>query len=168
MIPLFFRRWFSLHHKPAVRVGTALCIALLLNLLFGAAFYLAESANQPGLGFWDSVWWAMVTMTTVGYGDFYPKSFVGRFLVAYPCLVIGIGLIGYALGVIAESMLEGFNQRHKGKATMRFEDHLVLIRKVASSTSWPTVSRVGTCANSKWRRSTIPAACKLSEPSGTA
>lgn len=135
MIPLFFRRWFSLHHKPAVRVGTALCIALLLNLLFGAAFYLAESANQPGLRFRDSVWWAMVTMTTVGYGDFYPKSFVGRFLVAYPCLVIGIGLIGYALGVIAESMLEGFNQRHKGKATMRFEDHLVICQ-------CPSISRV--------------------------
>ena len=94
--------------------------------------------------------------------------FFRRFLVAYPCLVIGIGLIGYALGVIAESMLEGFNQRHKGKATMRFEDHLVLIRKVASSTSWPTVSQVGTCASSKWQHSTIPVACKLSAPSGTA
>lgn len=135
MILHFFRRWISLHHKPAVRVGTALAIALLLNLLFGAAFYLAESANQPGLKFWDSVWWSMVTMTTVGYGDFYPKTFVGRFLVAYPCLVIGIGLIGYSLGVIAESMLEGFNQRHKGKATMRFEDHLVICH-------CPSVSRV--------------------------
>ncbi|MEY3895400.1 MAG: hypothetical protein RLZZ214_919 [Verrucomicrobiota bacterium] len=135
MILYFFRRWFSLHHKPAVRVGTALAIALLLNLLFGAAFYLAESTNQPGLGFWDSVWWSMVTMTTVGYGDYYPKSSVGRFFVAYPCLVIGIGLIGYSLGVIAESMLEGLNQRHKGKATMRFENHLVICQ-------CPSVSRV--------------------------
>lgn len=135
MIFYFFRRWFSLHHKPAVRVGTALSIALLLNLVFGAAFYLAESKQQPGLGFWDSVWWSMVTMTTVGYGDFYPKTFVGRFFVAYPCLVIGIGLIGYSLGVIAESMLEGFNQRHKGKATMRFEDHLVICQ-------CPSISRV--------------------------
>ncbi len=101
MILHFFRRWFSLHHKPAVRVGTALATALLLNLLFGGAFYLAESAKQPGLEFADSVWWSMVTMTTVGY---YPKTFVGRFLVACPCLVIGIGLIGYSLGVIAESI----------------------------------------------------------------
>lgn len=135
MILHFFRRWFSLHHKPAVRVGTALSIALLLNLLFGAAFYLAESSTQPGLGFWDSVWWSMVTMTTVGYGDYFPKTSVGRFLVAYPCLVIGIGLIGYSLGVIAESMLEGFNQRHKGKATMRFENHLVICQ-------CPSISRV--------------------------
>ncbi len=135
MILLFFRRWFSLHHKPAVRVGTALAIALTLNLVFGAAFYLVESANQPGLGFWDSVWWSMVTMTTVGYGDYFPKSFVGRFFVAYPCLIIGIGLIGYSLGVIAESMLEGLNQRHKGKAAMSFEDHLVICQ-------CPSISRV--------------------------
>ncbi|MCU0748982.1 MAG: ion channel [Akkermansiaceae bacterium] len=135
MILYFFRRWFSLHHKPAVRVGTALLIALLLNLLFGAAFYFAESEKQPGLGFWDSVWWSMVTMTTVGYGDYFPKTFVGRFLVAYPCLVIGIGLIGYSLGVIAESMLEGFNQSRKGRSTMRFENHLVICQ-------CPSISRV--------------------------
>jgi len=126
MIVLFFRRWLSLHHKPAVRVVTALLIALLLNLVFGALFLLAESKAQPGLEFWDAVWWSMVTMTTVGYGDYYPKSFAGRFLVAYPCLILGIGLIGYSLGVIAESMLAAFNQRNKGKATMRFEDHLVI------------------------------------------
>jgi voltage-gated potassium channel len=135
MILNFFRRWFSMHHKPAVRVSTALVIALSLNLVFGAAFYLVESANQPGLGFWDSVWWSMVTMTTVGYGDYFPKSFVGRFFVAYPCLIIGIGLIGYSLGVIAESMLEGLNQRHKGKATMQFKDHLVICQ-------CPCISRV--------------------------
>jgi len=135
MILYLIRRWFSLHHKPAVRVGTALFIALLLNLLFGAAFYLAESGKQPGLGFWDSVWWSMVTMTTVGYGDYFPKTFAGRFFVAYPCLVIGIGLIGYSLGVIAESMLEGFNQSRRGSATMRFENHLVICQ-------CPSISRV--------------------------
>jgi voltage-gated potassium channel len=135
MLIQIFRRWLSQHHKPSVRVSTALGIALLLNLLFGAAFYFAESAKQPGLGFWDSVWWSMVTMTTVGYGDYFPKSFVGRFLVAYPCLIFGIGLIGYALGVIAESMLHGFNQRHKGKATMQFENHLVICQ-------CPSISRI--------------------------
>lgn len=126
MIVLFFRRWLSLHHKPAVRVSTAILIALLLNLVFGALFLLAESKTQPELRFWDAVWWSMVTMTTVGYGDFFPKSFAGRFFVAYPCLILGIGLIGYSLGVIAESMIAAFNQRNKGKATMRFKDHLVI------------------------------------------
>ena len=135
MIHLLIRRWISLHHKPTVKVGTALLIALGLNLVFGAAYLLAESGTQPGITFWDSVWWSMVTMTTVGYGDFFPKTFIGRFFVAYPCLIIGIGLIGYVLGVITETMLERFNQRHKGKAAMHFEDHLVICQ-------CPSISRV--------------------------
>jgi voltage-gated potassium channel len=68
----------------------------------------------------------MVTMTTVGYGDFFPKTYVGRFLVAYPCLVLGIGLIGYVLSIIAETMLEKFNKRQKGNCIMTYEDHLVI------------------------------------------
>jgi len=135
MIHSFIRHWIFFHHRPTVKVGTALLIALGLNLLFGAAYLLAESSAQPGITFWDSVWWSMVTMTTVGYGDCFPKTFIGRFFVAYPCLIIGIGLIGYVLGVITETMLERFNQRHKGKAAMQFEDHLVICQ-------CPSVSRV--------------------------
>ncbi len=135
MIVLFFRRWSSLHHKPAVRVTTALGIALFLNLVFGGLFLLTESKTQAGLGFWDAVWWSMVTMTTVGYGDYFPKTFAGRFFVAYPCLILGIGLIGYSLGVIAEAMLNAFNQRNKGRTIMRFEDHLVICQ-------CPSISRV--------------------------
>jgi voltage-gated potassium channel len=135
MILLLFRRWICHCHKPGFRVATALGLTLLLNLFFGAAFLLAESSKQPDLNFWDSVWWAMVTMTTVGYGDFYPKSFYGRYLVAFPCLLVGIGLIGYSLGVIAETMIETSNKRRKGTATMKLDNHLVICQ-------CPSVSRV--------------------------
>jgi voltage-gated potassium channel len=135
MILLLIRRWSCQRHKPLVRVGTALLIALALNLVFGAAFLIAESGKQPGLSFWDSVWWSMVTMTTVGYGDFFPKTFFGRFFVAYPCMLLGIGLIGYSLGVIVEALMERFNKRLKGTATMHFENHLVICQ-------CPSVSRV--------------------------
>lgn len=126
MIFLLIRRWTCNRHKPVVRIGTTLLVALFLNLFFGLGFYLAESSTQPDLDFGDSVWWSMITMTTVGYGDFYPKTFIGRFLVGYPCLLVGIGLIGYTLSVIAETVLESFNQRKKGLAKMNFENHLVI------------------------------------------
>ncbi|HEX8309962.1 MAG TPA: ion channel [Chthoniobacteraceae bacterium] len=135
MIPLLIRRWASHRHKPTVRVGTALAVTLLLNLIFGGAFFLAESGTQPELSFWDSVWWAMVTMTTVGYGDLYPKTSIGRFLVGYPCLLVGIALLGYTLGVIAETMIERTTTKLKGTASMHFENHLVICQ-------CPSVSRV--------------------------
>lgn len=127
MIFLLIHRWFRCNrHKSGVRLGTAVCAALLLNFVFGAGFYLAESGHRPELTFADSVWWSMVTMTTVGYGDFFPQTFCGRFLVAYPCLFFGIGLLGYLLGSTAQIVIEGFDQRKKGQATMRFTDHLVI------------------------------------------
>lgn len=135
MIFLLVRHWNCNRHKPAFRVGTAFAITMALNLIFGAAFLVAESSAQPDLDFWDSVWWSMVTMTTVGYGDFFPKTFIGRFFVAYPCLLVGIGLIGYSLGVIAESIIEGSNKLRKGTASMKFDKHLVICQ-------CPSISRV--------------------------
>ncbi|HEX8372551.1 MAG TPA: ion channel [Chthoniobacterales bacterium] len=135
MIRVLFRQWASRRHKPVIRAGTALGITLLLNIIFGSAFYLAEFRAQPGLDFWDSTWWAMVTMTTVGYGDLYPKTFVGRFFVGYPCLFVGIGLLGYTLGVIAEAMIERTRTKEKGTASMGYENHLVICQ-------CPSVSRV--------------------------
>jgi voltage-gated potassium channel len=132
---LLIRRWNALRHKPHVRIVTALALAALLNVIFGIAFYFAEGSQQPDLGITDSVWWSMVTMTTVGYGDYFPKTFAGRFLVAYPCLIIGIGLVGYSLGVIAESMLDVIQQKKKGIRPMNFEDHLVICQ-------CPSVARI--------------------------
>ena len=51
----------------------------------------------------DAIWWGIVTITTVGYGDFYPVTFLGR-LTGVSVMVAGIGIIG-ALASILASML---------------------------------------------------------------
>lgn len=126
MIFLIIRRLMAKSHRPAFRLTSGLFAAVLLNFIFALGFYFAECGANPELTFADSMWWAMVTMTTVGYGDYYPVTWVGRFLVAYPCFILGIGLIGYLLGTIAEIVLETFNQRKKGLKTMKFSDHLIV------------------------------------------
>jgi voltage-gated potassium channel len=112
-----------------------LLAAFGLNLFFGTLFLLAESGAQPTITFADSVWWSMVTMTTVGYGDMFPKTPVGRFLVGYPCLIIGIGLIGYMLGAVAQAVLQSFERFQKGRAKMNLTNHLVICQ-------CPSVSRI--------------------------
>ena len=82
-----------------------LIVAVLLNVVLGVLFYVAERGVQEGLTLVDSIWWAMVTMTTVGYGDFYAKTFIGRFLISYPCMLLGIGVFGYLVGIVANSLL---------------------------------------------------------------
>ncbi len=54
---------------------------------------------------WDAFWWAFVTITTVGYGDYYPVTVMGR-IGAMFVMVMGIGIIG-ALASILASVLVG-------------------------------------------------------------
>jgi voltage-gated potassium channel len=110
-------------NQSIVRV---ILFALVLNFIFGVLFYFAERSVQPDLSFWDAIWWAMVTMTTVGYGDFYAQTFLGRFLISYPCMLLGIGIIGYLVGVVAERMLEHGSKKRKGLLEVKMKNHIII------------------------------------------
>lgn len=126
MIFILFKRVFRHSRRPTFRVGVGLLAAAVLNLIFGLAFFLAEHRVSPDLTLGDSIWWSMVTMTTVGYGDFYPQTAAGRYLVAYPCFLLGIGLIGYLLGIIADAVIDHISRKKKGLGKMRTKNHLVI------------------------------------------
>jgi voltage-gated potassium channel len=78
--------------------GMVLSVASVLVLQFESG---SPDANIHTGG--DAIWWGIVTITTVGYGDFYPVTFLGR-LTGVSVMVAGIGIIG-ALASILASML---------------------------------------------------------------
>lgn len=126
MIFILMKRVFRHSRRPTFRVGLGLLAAAALNLAFGLAFFFAEKEVSLNLTLADSIWWSMVTMTTVGYGDFYPQTWIGRYLVAYPCFLLGIGLIGYLLGTIVDAVVESISRKKKGLGKMRTKNHLVI------------------------------------------
>jgi voltage-gated potassium channel len=87
------RRAFSLEGLRYVAV-----LALVTVLGGGAAFSAAEGRD---LSAWDGVWWAMTTMTTVGYGDIYPDTDLGR-VIAMAVMLVGIGFIAILTAALAE------------------------------------------------------------------
>lgn len=103
-----------------------LTLAALLCFFFGIAFYFAERSAQEGLSIWDSIWWSMVTMTTVGYGDYYAQTWTGRFIVSFPCFIIGISLIGYILGVVVEALIDVTSKKRKGTVKSRMKNHIII------------------------------------------
>lgn len=93
------RRTFSLEG-----VRYAAILAGLTVLGGGYAYSLAESSQDPPPSVWDGAWWAVSTMTTVGYGDEFPVTTVGRVL-AMALMLVGIGFIAILTGAIAEGFL---------------------------------------------------------------
>ena len=124
---MFLISWIGkLWQKLETNTWTVLAWALGLNIMFGVAFYYAERNVQEGLTLIDSLWWSMVTMTTVGYGDFYAQTPIGRFLISYPCMILGIGIIGYLVGVVANTMLEWAARKRKGEMETTYKNHIIL------------------------------------------
>ncbi len=122
VIQIFLRQMVRNPTAP-FRVFVLLAAVLLYGTTGFLYFELPENADL----FWlDGLWYTLVTMTTVGYGDFFPKSTGGRFLVGWPVMIFGIGLLGYALSVIAAALVTSKSREIKGMTSFDFKDHLVI------------------------------------------
>jgi voltage-gated potassium channel len=79
------------------------CVFLLLGtvIIGGALFSLAEKE-----GSWiDGMWWAIVTLTTVGYGDYSPETVAGRWVAVF-VMAGGIGAVAILTGLLADEIRE--------------------------------------------------------------
>lgn len=76
--------------------------ALLLMFIAAVAMLDAErgTPESPIHTFGDAIWWSGATITTVGYGDVYPVTWVGRY-VAFALMLVGISVIGVVTASIA-------------------------------------------------------------------
>ena len=84
-----FEHWYERLTLPRA-VGTVISVAFTLVLIAGALARLVEPDVFTSIGL--AYWWAVVTVTTVGYGDIVPESTAGR-LVATGLMLTGLGLI---------------------------------------------------------------------------
>ena len=83
-------------------VKDAAILALLTILAGGAAFAAVE--KHQGLSAWDGVWWAITTVTTVGYGDISPATTAGR-AIAVAMMLVGIGFVAILTAAAAERFM---------------------------------------------------------------
>ena len=79
--------------------GMVLCVASILVLQFESR---SPDANIKTGG--DALWWAVVTITTVGYGDFYPVTTLGR-LTGVSVMFAGVGIIGALASILASILV---------------------------------------------------------------
>ncbi len=107
-------------------------ITLFVVVIAGAVESFADQQDFPSL--WDGIWWAIVTVTTVGYGDLYPRSVGGR-IVAMVVMLFGIGFLSVLTATIASRFVQTDSHNEQMKATLaRIEAQLAELRQQLSRT----------------------------------
>lgn len=97
-------------------LGSTVVIAGFLLIVAATLLHAAEAEMQPNRfgTLPDSMWWAVVTMTTVGYGDVYPMTGLGKFLGSIVAFM-GIGLFALPTGILGAGFLEEAARRNREK-----------------------------------------------------
>ena len=78
-------------------------LTLFLVVVAGAAQATVDANEFKSV--WDGIWWAVVTVTTVGYGDLYPKDVEGR-IIAMLLMLVGIGFLSVLTATIASRFIQ--------------------------------------------------------------
>jgi voltage-gated potassium channel len=93
-----------------------LFLSVLAILFSASAIYYLENEAQPDKfsSITESIWWATVSLATVGYGDVYPITAGGKIFASIISL-IGIGIVAIPTGIISASFVEEINQLRRKK-----------------------------------------------------
>jgi voltage-gated potassium channel len=104
----------------------AIVTLAVICLASTSVYYFESNVDEPNIqSIWDSIWWAVVTMGTVGYGDKYPISIGGR-IVALMLIVFGVGLMSLFTATIASIFVERRMKEGRGLETIKEKNHIVI------------------------------------------
>jgi voltage-gated potassium channel len=100
----------------------ALCVAAAQLYVAAMMLYFIEGDSNPDAfgSITRAMWWAIVTLTTVGYGDVYPETVLGRVAAGLVALA-GIGIVAMPTGILASAFAEEFRERHEAKQLKKKE-----------------------------------------------
>jgi voltage-gated potassium channel len=100
-------------HSRRYELGLTLGLALTAMLISATLLYWAEGVEQPDKfgSIPRALWWSIVTLTTVGYGDVYPVTALGK-LISAVVAIVGIGIIAMPAGIMAAAFSDAI-QRHR-------------------------------------------------------
>ncbi len=89
---------------------------LLVVCIFGSVMYVIESPTNPGFdSIPTAIYWAIVTITTVGYGDISPMTNLGKFIASI-IMVLGYAVIAVPTGIVTSSLM--YQQKHTTKTCL--------------------------------------------------
>ena len=111
-----------------IRGGFPLLLLLICALLVVSTlgFYFLELHSEKGDTLLSALWWTVVTLTTVGYGDLVPSTAVGRIL-GIGVMLSGVCLVSAFTGSLASMLVEYRARKRKGLLEVKMYGHVIIV-----------------------------------------
>lgn len=94
------------------KITVFMIVVITLVTIIGSFMYIIESPTNPGFeSIPKSIYWAVVTLTTVGYGDISPQTPLGQFLASL-IMILGYGIIAVPTGIVSAEMVSNNDHRN--------------------------------------------------------
>lgn len=92
------------------KIAIFMLVVLSLVIILGSVMYLIEGGENGFTSIPDSIYWAITTVTTVGYGDISPGTSLGKFVASF-IMFIGYGIIAVPTGIVTHEMISSGRRR---------------------------------------------------------
>ena len=117
-------------------LGVGLLVAVLGASIVGNSltFYAFDGRSQ-GLSVWDSLWYSVISITTIGYGDFSAESLGARVGTAVFIIVIGLAAFTSTVGLMVDWFVQFKYKERRGMGTSKARNHLLIV-------NFPNESRI--------------------------
>jgi voltage-gated potassium channel len=110
-----------LYTKKEELIATAFAVFILLIFASSLMYFVEYEAHPEVFGsIPDAMWWGVVTLTTVGYGDIYPITPIGRFLGAILAF-LGMGIFALPAGIVASGFAEELQRKKQARIAANLE-----------------------------------------------
>ncbi|MBW7455170.1 ion channel [Paenibacillus sepulcri] len=105
--------------------NTSIILTVIIFILISASIaYLLEPATFTS--WFNSLYWVLTTMATVGYGDYFAKTVLGKVFTIF-LYIFGIGLLSLLIGKVIDSVAGIQRQREAGQLNFQGKDHIIII-----------------------------------------
>lgn len=100
------------------KIMVFLSVVLMAVLILGTVMYVVEGPQHGYISIPTTMYWAIVTMTTVGYGDITPHTSLGKAIASF-MMLLGWGILAVPTGIVTAEMTARRNDRRHGTRPLR-------------------------------------------------